>query len=54
MISTISNIMAIHAHILKGDGYCASVERGAWSGERGFLILIFKNSDNHGEEDLLL
>jgi hypothetical protein len=26
-----------------------SVERGAWSGERGFLILIFKNFDNHGE-----
>jgi hypothetical protein len=24
-----------------------------WSGEWGFLILIFKNSDNHGEGDLL-
>jgi hypothetical protein len=31
-----------------GDGYCASMER-----ERGFLILILKNSDNHGEGDLL-
>jgi hypothetical protein len=29
-------------------------ERGAGSGEQGFLILIFKNSDNHGEGDLLL
>jgi hypothetical protein len=37
----------------EGDGYCASVERGAGSGERGFLILIFKISDNHGEGDLL-
>jgi hypothetical protein len=36
-----------------GDGYCASVERGAGSRERGFLILIFKNSDNHGKGDLL-
>jgi hypothetical protein len=27
-------------------------ERGVGSGERGFLILIFKNSDNHGEGDL--
>jgi hypothetical protein len=33
-------------HVFMGDGYCASVERG-------FLILIFKNSDNHGEGDLL-
>jgi hypothetical protein len=30
-----------------------SVECGVWSGERGFLILIFKNFDNHGEGDLL-
>jgi hypothetical protein len=37
----------------RGDGYCASVERGAGSGEQGFLILIFKISDNHGEGDLL-
>jgi hypothetical protein len=29
-----------------GDGYCTS-------GEWGFLILILKNSDNHGEGDLL-
>jgi hypothetical protein len=29
------------------------VERGAGSRERGFLILIFKNSDNHGKGDLL-
>jgi hypothetical protein len=36
-----------------GDGYCASVERGAGSGEQGFLILILKNSDNHGKGDLL-
>jgi hypothetical protein len=36
-----------------GDGYCASVEQGAGSGERGFLILIFIISDNHGEGDLL-
>jgi hypothetical protein len=36
-----------------GDGYCASVERGAWSGEWEFLILIFKNFNNHGEGDLL-
>jgi hypothetical protein len=28
-------------------------ECGAGSGERGFLILIFKISDNHGEGDLL-
>jgi hypothetical protein len=32
-----------------GDGYCASVEWGVKSGEQGFLILIFKNSDNHGK-----
>jgi hypothetical protein len=37
----------------QGDGYCASVEQGAGSGERGFLILIFIISDNHGEGDLL-
>jgi hypothetical protein len=30
-----------------------SGERGAGSGERGFLILLFENFDNHGEEDLL-
>jgi hypothetical protein len=36
------------------DGYCASVEWRAGSGEREFLILIFKNSDNHGERNLLL
>jgi hypothetical protein len=36
-----------------GDGYCASVERGAGSGERGFLNLISKFFDNHGEGDLL-
>jgi hypothetical protein len=36
-----------------GDCYCASVERGAGSREWGFLILIFKNSDNHGNGDLL-
>jgi hypothetical protein len=29
-------------------------KRGAGSEEREFLILIFKNSDNHGEGDLLL
>jgi hypothetical protein len=28
-------------------------EHGAGSGERGFLILIFKISDNHGKGDLL-
>jgi hypothetical protein len=28
-------------------------EHGAGSGERGFLISIFKNSNNHGEGDLL-
>jgi hypothetical protein len=36
-----------------GDGYCVSVERGAGSEEWGFLILMFKISDNHGEGDLL-
>jgi hypothetical protein len=30
-----------------------SGQRGAGSGEWGFLILIFENSDNHGEGDLL-
>jgi hypothetical protein len=42
-----------HYPIFSGDGYCASMERGAGSGERGFLILILKNSNNHGEGDLL-
>jgi hypothetical protein len=31
-----------------------SGERGVGSGEQGFLLLIFGNSDDHGEVDLLL
>jgi hypothetical protein len=34
------------------DGGWLLCKHGAGSGERGFLILIFKNSDNHGEGDL--
>jgi hypothetical protein len=51
-VATTSQIIPMMA-TSDGDGYCASVERGAGSGERGFLIFIFKNSDNHGEGDLL-
>ena len=43
-----------HYPILFRDDYCTSMEWGARSRELGFLILILKNSDNHGEGDLLL
>jgi hypothetical protein len=34
-------------------GKAVSLERGVGSGEWGFFILMFKNSGNHGEGDLL-
>jgi hypothetical protein len=39
--------------ILTEESYGVSLEQGAGSGEQGFLFLIFKNYDNHGEGDLL-
>ena len=39
-------------HVYKSAGK-ASTWAGSGERERGFLILIFKKSDNHSEEDLL-
>jgi hypothetical protein len=39
---SLADVRSLGQRTARGDGYCSSVERG-------FLTLIFKNSDNHGE-----